>query len=136
MITVKNMITNLPVGDTVVSQFPAFDTIFGYQNSTNLMFMLGHENYRFRFGRNRSGFFSFSVEMLDPNGLIYDFDIEWDGVGMLSNVSDFDLNTQDNGKYFYINSSTRNRTRSFTITIHNARHADRDFGFDSEDKSW
>lgn len=135
-ITVRNLITNLPVGDTVVTQFPAFNEIIASQNSTNLLFMLGQDNYRFRFGRNRSGFFSFDVNVLDSNGLIYDFTIEWDGVMVLQDVADFDLDTQDKGKYFYINSSLRNRTRNFTITIHNARHPDRDFGFDSEDKSW
>lgn len=136
VINVRNMTTNLPVTDTVVTTLPQFDTVTGYENTTNLLFMLDHENYKFRFGRNKSGFFSFNVKILDAEGYVYDVKIELNGTDELDSVNDLDLTSTDIGKYYYINSSTKNRTRNFVITINNAREADRDYGFVDEDKSW
>ena len=79
VINVRNMTTNLPVGDAVVSSLPQFNTVTGYENTTNLLFMLNHENYKFRFGRNKSGYFSFNVNILDSDALVYDFKIELNG---------------------------------------------------------
>jgi hypothetical protein len=135
-INVKNMNTNLPVTDTIVTVLPAFSTITGYSNSTNLFYMIGQNNYKFRFGRNKSGFYSFNTTVLDPSGYIYDYKIELNGEDELANVSDYDVNTKDKGKYYYINSSTKNRSRSFVITISNARIPSRDYGFVDQDKSW
>jgi hypothetical protein len=136
VINVRNMSTNLPVTDTVVTTLPQFNTVTSYDNTTNLLFMLDNENYKFRFGRNKSGFFSFNVKVLDAEGYVYDVKIELNGTDELDSVNDLDVNSNDFGKYYYINSSTKNRTRSFVITINNARVADRDYGFTDNDKSW
>jgi hypothetical protein len=136
VINVRNMSTNLPVTDTVVTTLPQFNTVTSYDNSTNLLFMLDNENYKFRFGRNKSGFFSFNVKVLDAEGYVYDVKIELNGTDELDAVNDLDVNSNDFGKYYYINSSTKNRTRNFVITINNARFADRDYGFTDKDKSW
>ncbi|MBE0700593.1 MAG: hypothetical protein IH571_02790, partial [Acholeplasmataceae bacterium] len=135
-INVRNMSTNLPVGDAIVTVLPEFSTVTGYNNSTNLLFMLDNENYKFRFGRNKSGYYSFNVDVLDAQGYVYDLEIELNGTDPLANISDYDLNSNDEGKYYYINSSIQNRTRNFTITISNARIADRDYGFVDHDASW
>ncbi|BCR36238.1 hypothetical protein [Mariniplasma anaerobium] len=136
VINVRNMSTNLPVTDTVVTTLPQFNTVTSYDNTTNLLFMLDNENYKFRFGRNKSGFFSFNVKVLDFEGYVYDIKIELNGTDELDSVNDLDLSSNDNGKYYYINSSTKNRTRNFVITISNARVADRDYGFTDEENSW
>ena len=116
------MTTNLPVTDTIVSTLPQFHTVTGYENSTNLMYMIGFDNYKFRFGRNKSGFFSFNVKIMDAEGYMYDVKIELNGTDELQTISDLDVNSNDSGKYYYINSSTKNRTRNFTITIYNATY--------------
>ncbi len=136
VINVRNMITDVPVGDTVVETLPTFTEVISYNNSTNLLYMVGFDNYKFRFGRNKSGFFSFNVKVLDPDGYIYDVEIELDGTTPLDSVIDFDPTSNDYGKYYYINASTKNRTRYFTITISNAQVAPRDYGFTDEVPSW
>jgi hypothetical protein len=62
--------------------------------------------------------------------------IELNGTEQLATVSDLDTSSKDNGKYYYINSSTKNRTRYFTITIFNATEKVRDYGFVDKDESW
>jgi hypothetical protein len=136
IINVRNMTTNLPVGDSVVTELPAFSTVNGYTNSTNLMYMLENPNYKFRFGRNKSGYFSFNVRILDPNGYSYKYKIELNGTEALNNIRDYDANSNDMGKYYYINSSTKNRTRSFVITIYDAQIPIRDYGFTDKEYSW
>ena len=136
VINVRNMTTNLPVTDTVVSQLPQFSSVINYTNSTNLFHMIGFEQYRFRFGRNKSGYFSFNVRVLDQEGYIYDVTIALNGTDDLQTVSDLDVTSKDYGKYYYINSSTKNRTRNFVITISNARIPSRDYGFTDHDASW
>ena len=136
VINVRNMTTNLPVTDTIVTTLPQFSTVTGYENSTNLFYMLGFEDYKFRFGRNKSGYFSFNVQILDTEGYTYDLKIELNGTDELQTISDLDPNSNDDGKYYYINSSTKNRTRYFTITISNAQVPPRDYGFDDSESSW
>jgi len=136
VINVRNMTTNLPVGDAIVTTLPEFTKVTGYESSTNLLYMTNYPNYKFRFGRNRSGYFSFNVNILDPQGYKYDFKIELNGTDELANVNDYDLDSKDMGKYYYINSSTKNRTRNFTITISNASVPNRDYGFTDKDPSW
>ena len=98
--------------------------------------MLGFDSYKYRFRRNKSGFFSFNVRVLDTNGYIYDFKIELNGTDELQTISNIDPTSNDHGKYYYINSSTKNRTRNFVITISNARTAPRDYGFTDHEDSW
>jgi hypothetical protein len=136
IINVRNMTTNLPVGDTVVTELPDFSTVTGYTNSTNLMYMLDNPNYKFRFGRNKSGYFSFNVKILDPNGYNYAYKIELNGTDELDDIRDHDPSSNDMGKYYYINSSTKNRSRSFVITIYDAQIPIRDYGFTDKDFSW
>jgi hypothetical protein len=136
VINVRNMSTNLPVGDSLVTVFPAFTQINSYNNSTNLLYMVDNEDYKFRFGRNKSGYFSFNVSVLDPDGYEYDYTIELNGTDLLADINSYDLDSNDQGKYYYINSSTKNRTRYFTITIFDAKVPNRDYGFVDKDKSW
>lgn len=136
VINVRNMSTNLPVGDSLVTIFPAFTQINSYNNSTNLLYMVDNLDYKFRFGRNKSGYFSFNVSVLDPDGYEYDYTIELNGTDLLADINSYDLDSNDQGKYYYINSSTKNRTRYFTITIFDAKVPDRDYGFVDKDKSW
>jgi hypothetical protein len=136
VINVRNMTTNLPVTDTIVTTLPQFTNVLSYDNSTNLMYMLGFDSYKFRFGRNKSGYFSFNVQVLDPMGYIYDVAIELNGTDPLQRVNELDLDSTDDGHYYYINSSTKNRTRYFTITISNAQIPPRDYGFDDHEASW
>ena len=136
VINVKNINTNLPVGDTLVTEFPAFSTVTGYNNTTNLMYMLDQPMYKFRFGRNKSGYFSFSVDVLEPNGYVFDYKIELNGTDELDDIKDYDPSSNDPGKYYYINSSIQNRSRSFVITIYNASEPTRDYGFTDFDRSW
>jgi hypothetical protein len=98
--------------------------------------MLGFDSYKFRFGRNKSGYFSFNVQVLDPMGYTYDVAIELNGTDPLQRVNELDLDSNDDGHYYYINSSTKNRTRYFTITISNAQIPPRDYGFDDHEASW
>lgn len=136
VINVRNMTTNLPVTDTIVTTLPQFTNVLSYDNSTNLMYMLGFDSYKFRFGRNKSGYFSFNVQVLDPMGYTYDVAIELNGTDPLQRVNELDLDSNDDGHYYYINSSTKNRTRYFTITISNAQIPPRDYGFDDHEASW
>lgn len=136
IINVRNMDTNLPVGDAIVTELPQFHTVVKYNNSTNLFYMLGQDTYKFRFGRNKSGYFSFNVNVLDPDGYLYDYRIELNGTDELVSVNSLDLNSNDTGKYYYINSSTKNRTRNFVITIFNAHERSRDYGFTDRDATW
>ena len=136
IINVRNMTTNLPVTDTIVTELPQFSAVTSYTNSTNLMYMLGFDSYKFRFGRNKSGFFSFNVMILDADGYLYDISIKLNGETELQNVNDLDLDSNDEGKYYYINSSTKNRTRNFVITISNARVPSRDYGFSDSESTW
>jgi hypothetical protein len=136
VINVRNMDTNLPVGDSIVTTLPQFTTVVKYTNTTNLFYMLGQDTYKFRFGRNKSGYFSFNVNILDPDGYLYDYRIELNGTDELETVNTLDTNSSDTGKYYYINSSTKNRTRSFVITIYNAHERTRDYGFTDSDSTW
>jgi len=74
-------------------------------------------SYRYSFGRNISGFYIFDIELpLDKylNNL-YTYNIEF---------SDYTLNDASNyvsyldGKYFYIEYATKNRSRRFNVYIH------------------
>jgi hypothetical protein len=136
VINVRNMDTNLPVGDAIVTELPQFTSVLQYTNSTNLFYMVDQGTYKFRFGRNKSGYFSFNVDVLDNDGYLYDYKIELNGTDELQTVNDLDLDSNDTGKYYYINSSTKNRTRSFVITIYNAHERSRDYGFTDHDATW
>ncbi|MDP3129745.1 MAG: hypothetical protein Q8N15_00275, partial [Bacillota bacterium] len=77
-------------------------------------------DYRYSFGRNISGFYVFSVALPEDQYLndLYTYEIEFSyGLDeyMLNNASGYVAGLD--GKYFYIEASTRNRTRRFNIYI-------------------
>ncbi len=131
IITVKNILTN---GDDTVTgvddpdDYPTFTTISGMQSKMTQFIYTYDGDYRYSFGRNRSGFFVFTVELPQDQYLndLYTYEIKYD-VYYLDNVSDYVSGID--GKYYYIGYSTRNRTRRFNVYI-------RDKDPVSTDKPW
>lgn len=119
LITVANFNTNILVGNTPilnVDLFPVFTNITGYNNTVNQFFLGIDDNYRNRFGRNMSGFYQFIVDLKNPSSTVkYAYEIVFDGQP-LNPMSDYISASE--GVYFYINGSTRNRTRRFNIYIY------------------
>ncbi len=144
LINVKNFNTNVEPGDTQINDiddFLRFDNInpdLPYNNNVNMFYHLNNANYRFRFGRNRSGFYAISVDL--PDG--YTCRIEYiDQV--LKDVSDYVNSELENpleygidGKYFYINKSKRYRTRYFDLIISETTTESEDWGLFDWFKSW
>ena len=125
LINVKNVLTNVNTTQTpapTVPEFPLFQTITDVRNSINMFYVGSDSTYRYRFGRNLSGFYIFEVSLpRDTVGNRYGYMIEYSGLAgdeYLNNVSSVHPSfEQVNGKYFYIHGSTRNRTRYFTVVI-------------------
>ncbi|MFA6626951.1 MAG: hypothetical protein WCT17_00265 [Bacilli bacterium] len=115
LINVKNFTTNLPAGDVSVdnvADFPVYTTYGTNNNDTNLFFTPVSDNYRYSFGRNISGYYAFVI--VPPRNAasqqIYDYYITFNGTALTNVVG-------GEGKYFYINNGTKNRTRRFNIYI-------------------
>jgi len=113
----------LPIGLVPINDpkyFPIFDRILSINNSVNMFYLNVADSYKYRFGRNMSGYFSFSVILpeLDSNyTYVYDIYYEYSATEryLLTDVSEYVANAK--GKYYYIHGGTRNRTREFTIVI-------------------
>jgi len=80
--------------------------------------------YNYSFGRNRSGFFSFTVELPLDQYLndLYTYEIKYSdytlyGVNEYMELNEITLPQVIEGKYFYIGFSTKNRTRRFNVYI-------------------
>src|SRR5690606_19211756 len=59
LINVKNFNTDVPIGVApapTVADFPAFSEITGYNNSVLMYYLPTNSFYKYRFGRNMSGF--------------------------------------------------------------------------------
>ncbi len=117
LVEISNIDTTLPFIEPKlqVSDFPSFTTIVSYQNQMRMYYqaipVAQESHYRFRFARNRAGFFIFNVDL--PT--IYTYQIEYNGVE-LNDVSNYVEGVE--GKYFYINQGTRTRTRRLDIIIY------------------
>lgn len=102
-----------------VDQFPSFTNISKFESHISMYYQAlnGLENdatkYRFRLARNRAGFYQFSVDL--PSEYVYTMFFNNQELNDISNyVSGVE------GKYFYINTGIRNRTRTIEIVIKDA----------------
>ena len=132
------------------------DYIVGKYNQSTLFYApVNESNYLYTFGRNRSGCYKFNV--ITPiyngtaseklvNGARFNYDIYFgkltddDSNGIYDTptgkqLPDFD-NTKDYvGKYFFIEDSTRNRIRYFSIII-DCSTGDDSWGLTDDDSTW
>ncbi|MGI6781490.1 MAG: hypothetical protein ACOX56_01435 [Acholeplasmataceae bacterium] len=110
--------TNLPTVDL----FPDFTTINGIHHHMSLFYLaLEHSNlvnYRFRFSRNIAGLYQFILDL--PHEYTYKmFYGPQDVLLELQDIEDIHPNHEGvEGKYFYINSGIRNRTRRIKAVIY------------------
>lgn len=74
---------------------------------TMLYYEANYANYRYRFGRNRSGFYNIHVTLPNQN-LLYEI---VESEVQLEDTKGF------NGKYYYIMNASRNRTKTFKVYI-------------------
>jgi hypothetical protein len=138
MINVRNFNTNLEVTNIIrptPEDFPIFNDITSFNNSVFMFFVANNNDYRYRFGRNISGFFAFEVTLpKDPNGNDYAYTILFNGAP-LDDIEDFVAT--ESGKYFYINGGTKNRTRRFSIVVTRTNESvDDSWGLDDYDDTW
>jgi len=119
IISVKNYDTDgdgTVVGVTNPAYYPTFSTINALNNQMTEFYFTYSGDYRYSFGRNISGFYVFDLELpldkyLNP---IYTYNIQF---------LDYTLNDASNyvsyleGKYFYIEYATINRSRRFNVYI-------------------
>ncbi|MGD9909168.1 MAG: beta strand repeat-containing protein [Candidatus Izemoplasmatales bacterium] len=120
IINVKNYDTNgddTVVGVTNPADYPTFSTVNQLNNQMTQFYFTYSGDYRYSFGRNISGFYVFDIELPLDQYLndMYTYDIVF---------SDYTLNDASNyvsyleGKYFYIEYATKNRSRRFNVYIH------------------
>ncbi len=126
-LTIVNFNTDVPISDAIkatVAEFPVFEQITSFNYKTN-QFLIGiDDNYDQRISRNINGFYSFSIDLNNKNKDIkYGYDITFSG-DKLNDIEDINVN----GKYYYINSSTRQRARTFNIYIYEADLLDDSWG--------
>jgi hypothetical protein len=138
LINVKNFNTDVPVTNIVyptVAQFPTFTSITSVNNSVFMFYVANEQAYSYRFGRNLSGFFAFTVDLpKDPDGNDYTYTIRFNGDD-LDEVSDFAPGLE--GYYFYINGGTKNRTRRFSVIIsRTGTSSDDGWGLDDNTTTW
>ena len=119
IINVRNFNTDVPIGASIastVASFPSFTQVTGYNNNTTQFFVPYSSLYRYRFGRNISGFYNFNLQLpKDSDGLdLYEYYITFNG-DPLNDVSDYIEGVE--GQYYYIETGTKNRTRRFNIYV-------------------
>lgn len=117
----------IPFTTPATDGFPSFASI-GEIESTVSMFYSGVDPniYRYRFGRNKSGFYNFDV-ILPEETLTYQ--IRYNG----ETLSDTPFMS---GKYFYIINGNRNRTRAFQILISENPEAEKLWGLYDYRTDW
>ncbi len=140
ILTVKNLDTD---GDDTASSeenpanFPSFTTVNGLNNNSTQFFYTSNAEYFYKFGRNRSGFYTFDVELKLDQYLndIYTYEIKY-GDYYLNDASDEVAGLS--GKYFYIGGSVTMRTRFFSVYIRDVSSPSTDapFGLFDFFKSW
>ncbi len=104
--------------------YPVFTSVSGLYNTMSQFIYTADNDYSYRFGRNRSGFYIYEVVLPVDQYLneMYTYEIEF-GEYTLNDINDLDPFTSSvelNGKYFYISYSEANRTRRFNIYIRKA----------------
>ena len=123
IINVQNILTNgqkIAVDDDPAN-YPTFSEVTGLENKMTQFFYTDSPDYRYRFSRNKSFFYNFSLELPLDEYLndIYDYDIKIDIATLtyeLNDASDYVPELQ--GKYFYIQDSINLRTRRFNVYIY------------------
>ncbi|GEM_PF-737290 len=147
IISVKNFLTD--GNDSAPSvddpdEFPTFTqletdpeiTLSGLISKMTQFIYTYNGEYYYSFGRNRSGFFSFNIELPLDQYLndLYTYEIKYSdytlyGVNEYMELNEITLDQVFEGKYYYIGFSTKNRTRRFNVYI-------RDKDPISTDKPW
>jgi hypothetical protein len=139
IVTVKNYITD--GDDTVLSvldpeNYPEFTEILSLKSKMTQFIYTHPDTFSYGFGRNRSGFFTFEVELpLDPYlNQKYTYEIKYDEYS-LNDASDYVDGLE--GKYFYIGPSTKNRSRRFNVYIRSVEAStDKPWGLFDFFRSW
>jgi len=140
IINVKNLDTNgddTVYGVTDPDDFPTFSVVNGLNNKMVQFYYTTETNYRYKFGRNMAGFYTFEIELPLDQYLndLYTYEIEF-GDYYLNDASDYVSDLK--GKYFYIEYATSNRTRRFNIYIREIDNPSSDIPYGLFDfiKSW
>jgi hypothetical protein len=120
MITILNLLTDNPDNPVTPIENPAnFPKTFyevEVQTQVTQFYLTYGGAYKFSFGRNLSGYFSFSLFLPEDQYLNdrYTYEIKYGGVPL----EDFPANSEGiGGKYFWIVGANFNRTRSFDVYI-------------------
>nr|HPJ23809.1 hypothetical protein [Bacillota bacterium] len=119
IITVKNLDTEHtedPFDVTDPADYPDFTAVNALNNRMTQFFYTSGSDYNYKFGRNMSGFYTFSVELPLDQYLndLYTYSIKFNGY-TLYDASNYVAGLE--GKYFYIEYATSIRTRVFDIYI-------------------
>ena len=146
IIDVKNLSTNgddSVYGVTNPADFPTFSELVdvdgnnGLNNKMVQFYYTSGSDYRYKFGRNMAGFYTFDVELPRDQYLnnLYTYEIEY-GEYYLNDASNYISDLQ--GKYYYIEYATTNRTRRFNIYIREIDNPSTDVPYGLFDfiKSW
>jgi len=124
LVEVTNMDTELPFTDVhqTVGTFPVFTHVKKFQNQMRMYYQALNQSqvgsYKFRFARNRAGFYQMLVDLPDD----YNYTITFNDQH-LKDINQVDGDNTDprlaniEGKYFYINQGIRNRIRRLDIII-------------------
>jgi hypothetical protein len=124
IINVQNLLTdgrNDVYGVTDPIDYPDFTEVLGLNNKILQFYYPASDIYSYRFGRNKSNYYSFSLDLPLDQYLndIYAYDIEFvigEDAYILNDANDYDPELQ--GKYYYIEQSIHMRTRAFNIYIY------------------
>ena len=124
LVEVTNMDTELPFNEVhhTVGTFPVFTHVKKFQNQMRMYYQALEQaqvtHYKFRFARNRAGFYQMLVDLPDE----YTYTITFNDQH-LKDINQVDGENTDarlsniEGKYFYINQGIRNRIRRLDIII-------------------
>ena len=138
LINVKNFNTDVPIGVApapTVADFPAFSEITGYNNSVLMYYLPTNSFYKYRFGRNMSGFYAFTVDIpVSSDNYTYAYKIYFNN-DELNDIGDYVAGAD--GKYYYIQAGTKPRTRRFEIRISKSSpYEDPSWGLHDNQDSW
>jgi hypothetical protein len=138
LINVKNFNTDVPIGVApapTVADFPAFSEITGYNNSVLMYYLPTTSFYKYRFGRNMSGFYAFTVDIpVSSDNYTYAYKIYFNN-DELNDIGDYVAGAD--GKYYYIQAGTKPRTRRFEIRISKSSpYEDPSWGLHDNQDSW
>jgi len=144
IINIQNLLTdgrNDVYGVTNPIDYPNFTEVLGLNNKILQFYYPANDIYSYRFGRNKSNYYNFSVDLPLDEYLndIYDYDIEFvidSEAYILNDASNYDPDLQ--GKYYYIEQSIHMRTRKFNIYIYPTTNptSDMPYGLFDFIRSW